>query len=52
MEQLALNASGYDWVGKGTDENRDPNEAVLYPRLVENMWRYHNRRLDRDEGRV
>lgn len=51
MEQLTLNATGFDWVAKDLDENRDPNAAALYPRLVENMWKYHNRRLDKAEGR-
>ena len=49
QEQLTMNASGYDWKGKLPSGN--PDDAKLYPRLIENMWRYHNRKLDRDEGR-
>ncbi len=49
QEQLTMNASGYDWKGKLPTGN--PDDAVLYPRLIENIWRWHNRKLDRDEAR-
>jgi L-fuculose-phosphate aldolase len=48
-EQLFMNASGFKWQGKV--QGNDPNDATLYPRLITNMWNYHNRKLDRFEGR-
>ena len=49
-EQLAMSASGLDWQWKVNNGLKD--EAILYPRIVTNLWRYHNRRLDRAEGRA
>lgn len=48
-EQLFMNASGFKWTGKTLGGQKD--EAALYPRLITNMWNYHNRRLDKFEGR-
>ena len=49
-EQLAMSSSGLDWQWKVN--NGLKQEAILYPRIVTNLWQYHNRRLDRAEGRA
>jgi len=50
MEQLAMNASGYKWTGKERVATGGSDQA-LYPRLIANIWNYHNRKLDKAEGR-
>ena len=47
-EQLIMNGTGLDWKWKVNSGLKD--EAILYPRIVENLWLYHNRKLDKVES--
>tara|TARA_A100001037_G_scaffold51069_1_gene43122 strand:- start:617 stop:1348 length:732 start_codon:yes stop_codon:yes gene_type:complete len=49
-EQLIMNGTGLNWEWKVNSGLKD--EAILYPRIVKNLWLYHNRKLDRAESRL